>query len=915
MADPWASVGAPVAGGGSNDWGSVGAPPPATAAPNPSPASAPAPVLSSKQDNGVWGLVGKVADRFAEIPKAAVEGQRQANEALKEDFTGPKSQTDWEKIGRVAKTTLDVAGYPFAAIGGAVHNVVGQPIEKAIGEGSVAGRLAGNTADAAVGVFGPEVAAGRFSAAGREAAAAKAARAAAQDWSTVGKPATAVAADKGAKVAVGEAKKAVYGDEPTPVKRLDNALFRAKNGVTADKLEVQKFLKSVPKEAKTPEAQEALYHELESKIADPNRELSPEAQQTLSHFEPYYKEQTDLVNDIRKMGAKKGVDVEPYLEDQGYVARRAVGHTPQMDQLTDSVDPITGGKGSQGPSGKSLTKTTTALRARANNVVLDDGKGNTVFKEKADPEEYKIGSTVAGPNGTRMTVRPATTREIEENTDTRYHKNAMVNTLDNVVRLRQVKRNVELLDNALKDMKEQGLAFRKEWTHRDEEGREILHRANGKEPEGFVELPHIPQLKGYSFAPEIAEVFKDYRPPADEPMWETLSKVNRALTSTLFWNPLPHAWNVANHWAVGRGWDWMTPGGYKSLVVNGAKAVHDVLTNSENYRDMLREGSALMYGDTQTKNFYDVMLQKGVNEITSDPQAVRQIAAAFKLDNLNPLKLTRAIYSNANKILWGANDIFVLQRQRELMDQGLTRRAAIEEAEKDIPNYRIPSRVMGSRALSQALRNPNLMLFGRYRYGQFRAWGSMFNDMYKGDPKQKLDAAGKFLVAALIAGGAYPMADALVQKVTGNDQARLRRGGGFSPVNAVKELSTGQKSWLGFMSTIYDAPPATRAAAEASTNRNAFGQKIVEPAAPLGEKVVEGAEEATGFVPPVQSALAVAGAADSEIGSREAARNLLVDLPTDKQKLNKAKGAEYDRRDARRRARKDPILRMMRGGQ
>jgi hypothetical protein len=153
VADPWAAIGTVAPSDKADPWASVGTPASPAAAPKAPP---PAPKENS---GGVWDFVGKVADRFAEIPKAAVEGQRQANEAIKEDFTGPKSQTDWKKIGRVAKTTLDVAGYPFAAVGGAVHNVVGQPIEKAIGEGSVAGRLVGNTADAAAGVFGPEMAA------------------------------------------------------------------------------------------------------------------------------------------------------------------------------------------------------------------------------------------------------------------------------------------------------------------------------------------------------------------------------------------------------------------------------------------------------------------------------------------------------------------------------------------------------------------------------------------------------------------------------------------------------------------------------------------------------------------------------------------------------------------------------------
>lgn len=719
--------------------------------------------------------------------------------------------------------------------------------------------------------------------------------------------ATAAAAEKNASLARTAAKEHIYGDEKTPTQRLDNALYRAQGGTTADKLEVQEFLKKIPEHLRDPKRQEQLYHELEHRMVDSGHKLSPEAQETLGAYAPYHREQTKLVNEIRAMKAK-GFDVEPYLEDQGYVPRRAVGHTPAMDDLTTSRDPITG---------RALNKSTNALMSRKNNVVVTDTvTGQTHFIADA-PEEYKPGGKVQGLNGNMQTVRPATTAEIEANTGTQYHKNAMVNTLDNVVRLRQVKRNLQVLDTALADLKSEGLARRFESRYKNDAGETVIvgqgHNGgpplNDKHSDGFVELPNIPQLKGWKFAPEAAEVFKDYKPPPNEALEDTLTKINRGLTSTLFWNPIPHAWNVGNHWAVARGFDWMTPGGYKSLVVNGARAVQSVLSKDEAYRSMLREGSGLLYGDTQTKNFYDVMLRKGTQEFASDPRSVDAVKKSFGLKDLDPRKLTKAIYSASNKMLWGANDIFMLQRQYELMDKGMSAREAIAAAEKDIPNYRIPSRVMGSRALSEAVRNPNLMMFGRYRYGQIKAWGDMFNDMYRGDPEARTEAAGKFLVAAILAGGAYPLADAAVKKISGNENARVHRGGGFTPVDAAAQLSTGQKNWMAFTASITELAPATRAAESVLLNKDQLGRTVVEGTPK--QAAVQTAETAASFVPPAQSALAVLEGPQE--AKREAGRNLLVDLPTDKTMRGRALGPKYQQQDARRRAKKDPILQKLGG--
>lgn len=706
-----------------------------------------------------------------------------------------------------------------------------------------------------------------------------------------------------------------YGAEKPRVERLDNALNRTRGHHTADKLEILEAIKKIPRAARDPKLQEQLYHELEQGLVNPARKLSAEAEEALGHFKGYYHEQTDLMNWIRKFGAQKGHDVEEYLHDQGYVARRAEGHSPMFDDsLAPTRDPITG-------KGSVLNKRTTAMNARAQHRVLQKGK-ETVFvpsdQVAEDAAKYRIGAKVTGSKGKVYTVRQPTTAEIEANTKVRYHKNALTNTLDNVVRLRQVRRNLETLDAALEDLKSAGLAHRERWSRPLKEGGKnggpplMVEQRNPKPtPEHMVGLnPDVfPQVKGWKFDPKIAEVFKDYRPEPGHPAWEALGKLNGALTSTLFWNPLPHVWNVGNHWAVARGWDWATPAGWASLARNGSRAIHAVMTQNEDYRNMLREGSGLQSGDIEARNFHEVMFRKGLSEITRDGHALSTLMHSFKLHGISPQQVIGAIYKASSKALWRANDVLLLQRQYELADKGMAARSAIHEAEKDIPNYRIPSRVLHDsktgRVISDALRDPNLAMFGRYRYGQIKAWGTMFHDLYQGSAEERTEAAGRFLVAAIIAGGVYPMLDKGVQKLTGSKEARVHRGGGFTIPDAAAQMEKGQKGWLGFMSSIAALPPATERVLQAPTNRDAFGRRIVEPDSTHAEKAAEIGEYVAGSVNPLQTAIE---ASKPDGARRSAARAAMVDWPADDAAKKRKVAESFNKRDAQRRRKKDPLV-------
>lgn len=691
----------------------------------------------------------------------------------------------------------------------------------------------------------------------------------------------------------------------TPIQtsqRVDDALHRLKNSATADKLELQDYLRKVPAEAANPKMQEALHHAIEQKLVNPKAKIPADLQPAYKAIEPLYREQTDLINEIRARSGGEG-----YGYEEGYVHRIAQGKGHVFDAADTEglgrTDPITGKR--------SLSKTTGSLKSRKFAVIVDPKTGKRTFVEG---DEYTPGTEIEGSFGKKFQVKQATTREIEANTDVRYHKNALLSTVDNVARLRRVKRNLDVLDSLVADAKARNLAERTEWHYQNDRGEWVRRQANldpaRLRAKGFRETA-VPQLKGVWFDKHIADAVDDFYGKDKGDLDNVLTKTNRLLSSSLFITPVPHALNVLGHWVVGRGWDWLNPYGYARAARYGTRAVKEVLSGGSDYRAMLREGSGLMYGDIATENFHKVLLEKMAGDVAADP-AMTPIAKSFGLKDAGQLgkAMYDALYKSSNRALWAANDIFMLSRQYELVDKGLPVREAIHEAERDIPNYRIPPQVMGQRWLSEALKSPNYTLFGRYKYGMFRAYASMFRDMFRGSGEARVEAAGKFAALMGLATVALPFADAALQAATGNKDARVHRFGPLSVPQAVADWTAGQRDWAGMLASVVTPAPVLEAGREALTNRDDFGRHIVEPeSTPLGKTVQRAEWVASKFYPTslATEALRPGGAAQA------AGRLVDLEYPPSDRELARLRAHRYELRAARARERKDPIERIIRG--
>ena len=742
-----------------------------------------------------------------------------------------------------------------------------------------------------------------------------------QDWSDLGKPQQAPHPEKLQKALAADVehepapeihKPGVVGDEADPVERVDNALYRNGNLATEGKIDAQQHMKAVPAEIKDAKVQEELTHAIEQRMIDPNAEIPEHLKAAEEARQPWAERQRVAVNEVRDKLRAKGLtdeEIEDYLPDSGYVPRRVRGKSPGFDPKDPDAkgrDPLGGGKGG-------LSKTTGSLRQR-DQIVLETPEGERIFQHR-DPnnKDWQVGDTQTDPvAGKTGTIKQATIKEIEgagardsDGNLLTYHKNALANTVDEALKAERVNRNIDVLDEITKGLEEQGLAHREEWHYQNEAGEWVRARANGKTPEGFEALPNIPQLKGWTFDKKIAEVLKDYYPGAHEPIDSVLSKVNRMLNASLFVTPIPHIKNVATAAFIGRGMDMVLHPvrGFRT----GLEAAHEVLTLGPKYKKFLREGAGLMAADDATRNFYQGLLESGGKTIESDPKTAAEIARAF---GEAPAKFVKALYAASHKWLWIANDTMLLQRQLELAEKGMSEREAIKESERWIANYRVPSQVFKSRAFRQALTNGKLINFGRYTYGKWKPYGELYKNL-KGTPAEKADALGKIAMMALLTTAIYPAMDKIVQKVSGNPNAKVGMGGPLAPVGAVIDAAKGDKGYGGTISSFLTPAPMIEPGIELLTNKVPFsGRDVVDPYASTKGKIVQAGEAAADEFYPTQLAMDVAGPG----GWQQAVGALAgINLPAKAPGQSGMKASTKRRLEAQAKARekKDPIENMI----
>jgi hypothetical protein len=232
----------------------------------------------------------------------------------------------------------------------------------------------------------------------------------------------------------------------------------------------------------------------------------------------------------------------------------------------------------------------------------------------------------------------------------------------------------------------------------------------------------------------------------------------------------------------------------------------------------------------RANQFHDMMMDKAAKEAFPEIQNIAVKAG------LSPLSLYQSILKASNKTMWMARDAMYLQliREYKVKNPTMTTKEAVAKVEQHMPNYRVPTTVLGSRKLSAILQNPNVSVFSKYHYGLVNSMAHVVKDM---NPKnlgtkegrvefrKGLDSALAYSLGMLVM---YPLMDSMAKAIFGDsDATEQRRAGPFHMIDAIIKVSEGEKDTQALLSPIFTFNPVLLAGSEIFFNRKLYSGRHV----------------------------------------------------------------------------------------
>lgn len=675
---------------------------------------------------------------------------------------------------------------------------------------------------------------------------------------------------------------------------LSDNLHRIAQEDKAHRVALLQELKALPKELNNPKTLEKMYLLRE---AGKLNALTPDERALYDqHLKPILDQNDQFVQNIRAIDPDRmGPDV------LNHISRLTKGDTSAYNMLKDRDDPT-------GPGYNGLSVNANAAKTRKFVALerVSDGKrfvisprdnGYTLWQNykpqqvKAPNFEFESGKP-RKVGSVDYIMRDALTPEIEANArgengkPIRYYHNAALSAVMANAQLGSMARHLAELNRI-----SQTPEFAKMTTR---------NRATAEE-RGWKESL-LPNFRGTYMDPQLRYVFDDYAKPGfDTPDW--WRNLNQSVTKLLFWTPTAHMANVGAHWFVGRGWDWITPKGMRSLAVDGTKAIRSVIDQDELQQTLRRAGAGTISGGVITRNFIEKVGKAVGEDIEKNPSKWGPIADKVGIP-LN--KLAGAIYDGSSRVMWAANDMFLTQRVLELQRKGHALDKAITLAERDIPNYRLPTTILtggpGGRFLQQAMADPSVTSFGRYHYGVFNSYANIVKDAVgrKSSAGDRLDAVGKMMAMGVLAYAVYPLLDKMARLATNNEDASENRRGPLAIPSHIVRALQGKEDVMSAMRSTATMTPLTSTILETVANKDFRGKPIVEPgdvsgagsqshAVAAGRALVQEGEHAVrGLVSPYST---FANADKKGVNPIGAIRDQALDI-----KNPSAKAARYERK-------------------
>jgi hypothetical protein len=498
------------------------------------------------------------------------------------------------------------------------------------------------------------------------------------------------------------------------------------------------------------------------------------------------------------------------------------------------------------------------------NETFPEGQPNSVF--------YDEGKIVEGPDGYDWKIVQATTKEIEANTGIQYYHNALASALVANLQVSKALRGAQFVEAFKASPQFKEVAFK-----------------GARPPDGW-KITQLPQMKDYYFEPHVAEVLDWYaeRLRGGDP--SIMEKVGQFLRTSIFFNPLIHIPNITVHWAVERGLTGYNPIRLPAASRAGLKAINAVIHQNQDFLDALEAGAPLQSHREDVAKVTQLFFDQFTDGLEKKEDWAMEAA---KKIGMSPISLIKAIYRFSGKATWVTNDIAVLQSAYEKMGRspGMRLSDALKETSKHIPDYRLPTRMLNSRALAKVLSNPNISMFMAYHYGAAKSYGEAIKSATgmggaggeeppsggagggEAEPEPgKRSKAGEIahgweLLATigLVTFVLYPLLDKLVQAASGDKNAKMRRAGAATLPYNVYQAATHQKSVGDVVQSVATPAIQTKSAAELIANRDFFtgkniydstadwetqgqqvGRFLAQTVSPIGQasRVAEGGAEA-----------------------------------------------------------------------
>lgn len=708
----------------------------------------------------------KATDLFGKPSESAIaqigarEGRLldQAGTGIKNALTKPLTEkgNPVAKIGEVGGRAADMVSNlfsgvvsPLAATAGQVLKPVAKPLATYVAgkmggtpeqAKEVGGKLEGSTAD----VLGTSLANAAAGAAGGTEAAAKVAP------TKEIKPLPVIEKPPVAKPL----------EAATSPKTVSDALYRMSNKDVARRADAANTLKTIKG------VDNATWEKLYAYKDNPEGvQLTPQEQALyIKHIEPVAKRSDYLRTELNKKGV-------PFEEGAvGGAPRKVKGKNPLVERIYGSK---AGEKAAR--TGSKLSTFAPTLQARQM-WALPGKVGERPIVFIKDGQILKNGELVGElPEGGRPTagtetsagkLQQATTEEIEKATKLEYHKNLLANEYLNWQSLERANDAADFLEASKKDP---GFL--------DFAAPPVKGRSSEVPSTWRALQTDIKAFDGWKFDPHMAEVFEDYLGNIKSPEEFTRGAMNvaKAMKASIFYNPIRHMVNATNMFGTSLG----AVKGATALVTGKlpaalARATKSVLTQDKAFRTAMEEGLSAPGMHQKAAQFNQELMRAMGRSVQSDPAAFARLAKQWGYKST--VGLVQGLYKGSSKLLWSYSDILTMARYNLYRGEGLSPREAVAKTHQVMADYRVPSRVAGSRGASQLLQDPRATMFGRYDYNRMANIAGTAKRAAKND-KEGWEARDQVLALAMITTVGYKIVDKWLQKATDDPNAHYSMGG------------------------------------------------------------------------------------------------------------------------------------------